>query len=122
MLNTGKIYNVGLDSLVNEIHEYYKLLNREDYYHKDNRERTLDLQYDCKYGWNDFVYDYKNDKLKAIKKHSWLFDESSKNYIDYKLYIDSAHALIVRSRERFNGLRKASSHLINSIQNRLKKN
>lgn len=119
MLNTGKIYNIGSDSLINEIHEYYKLLNREDYYHKYNLERTSDLQYDCKYGWNDFVYDYKIDKLEAIKKHSWLFDESSKNYIDYKLYIDSAHELIVRSRQRIDGLRKASTHLINSIESRL---
>lgn len=122
MLNTGKIYNVGSDSLINEIHEYYKLINREDNYHKNNRERTLDLFYDCKYGWNDFIYDYSNDKLKAIEKHSWLFDASSKNYIDYKLYIKNAYALIVRSIERVHGLKEASTHLINSIENRLKTN
>ena len=82
----------------------------------------MNLFYECKYGWNDFIYDYRYDKLKAIKKHTWLFNESSKDYIDYKLYINDAHELIVRSRQRIDGLRKVSIHMINSIEARLKKN
>ncbi len=119
MKNTGKLYNIGSDSLVTKINVYYKLLEREDYYHKASISDVFDLQNECKYGWELFRSDYYLNKSKALKKHTWLLDSSTKHYTDVLFYFLEARKVTRRNIERMQGMRAASNDLIKSIEKEL---
>ena len=119
MKNTGKLYNIGSDSLITKINVYYKLLEREDYYHKARINQVHELRLQCKYGWNLFRSDYYLNKSEALKKHTWLKDSTSKHYTDVLFYFLEARSTSRRNIERMRGMRAASKELISSIENEL---
>jgi len=114
--NTGKLYNIGSDSLITKINVYYKLIEREDYYHKDGVNIVRDFRLECKYGWNLFRSDYYLNKSEALKKHAWLKDPTSKHYTDVLFYFLEARGVSRRSMQRMQGIREASNHLIKAIK------
>ena len=122
MKNTGKLYNIGSDSLITKINVYYKLLEREDYYHKASINVVFNLKDECKYGWEKFRSDYYLNKSEALKKHTWLLDSSSKHYTDVLFYFLEARKTSRRSIERMQGMRAASNDLIKSIEKELDSN
>ncbi|WP_223033038.1 hypothetical protein [Hanstruepera marina] len=116
MINTGKLYNLGSDSLIGEINEYYKLIEREDYYNKKQIIRTNDLYFQCKYGWVNLVNDYRLKSGVNLADYPWLSDKTSKEYVNLRTYWSKAHAVIKRSRERMDGIRMRSYKLKEHIQ------
>ncbi len=114
--NTGKLYNIGSDSLITKINVYYKQLEREDFYHNAQVKKVNDLNFECKYGWRLFRSDYYLNKSEALKKHPWLQDPSSKHYTDALFYFLEARRVARRSIERMQGMRAASNDLIQSIE------
>ena len=116
MKNTGKLYNIGSDSLITKINVYYKLLEREDYYHKASINVVFNLEDECKYGWKKFRSDYYLNTSEALKKHTWLLDSSSKHYTDVLFYFLEARKVTGRNIQRMQGMRAASNDLIQSIE------
>ncbi len=121
MINTGRLYNIGSDSLVNEINKYYNLIDRENNYNNRQIQDVLNLQSACKYGWNNFIQSYSLDKELATNNNQWLFDVSSKNYIDYKTYLDKAKTVLMRSRDRIKSINQMSEKLTQLINNTVSK-
>ena len=119
MKNTGKLYNIGSDSLITKINVYYKLLEREDYYHKASINNVFSLKDQCKYGWEKFRSDYYLNKSEALKKHTWLLDSSSKNYADVLFYFLEARSVTRRNIQRMQGMREASNDLVKIIATEL---
>ena len=119
MKNTGKLYNIGSDSLITKINVYYKLIEREDYYHKASIKDVFNLKDQCKYGWEKFRSDYYLNKSEALKKHTWLLDSSSKNHADVLFYFLKARSVTRRNIQRMQGMRAASKESISSIENEL---
>ena len=119
MISTGRLYDLGSDNLINEIHKYYKLLDREDYYHKVNVQTFLTELSACKYGWNSFTETYDIDSTSSIQNNQWLFDKFSRHYVDYRTYIKTGLGTIRRSRVRIQDQREASEALIISINQML---
>ena len=119
MKNTGKLYNIGSDSLITKINVYYKQLEREDYYHKRGVESVRDFKDACKYGWNLFRSDYYLNKSQALKSHTWLLNRTSKHYKDLLFYFLEARAVARRGIRRMQGIREASNDLVKSIETEL---
>jgi predicted AlkP superfamily phosphohydrolase/phosphomutase len=119
MISTGSLYNLGSENLINEIHKYYKLIDREDYYHKLNVQEFLAELSACKYGWNSFAEIYAIDKTSSIQDNKWLFDRTSTHYVNYRIFLKTGLKTIKRSRVRIRDLREASEALVIMIDQNL---
>ena len=120
MINTGNLYQIGSNPLINKINAYYRLINKEDNYHIELINRTTALQDDCQ-NWNYFLIKYESNKEQAISNNSWLFDIQSEDYIKLTNYIKFSHYSIKRNRRRISGIMEASNELINSIEKYISK-
>jgi hypothetical protein len=119
MINTGKLYSIGSKELISQINEYYKQIEKEEYYNKQNVANTNDLYLDCKYGWVNFEIEYELDSDLNIEDYIWLFDKTSPEFINLRTYFAYAYSIIKRSRQRVGGIRKASKQLIEHINERI---
>ncbi len=86
--NTGSLYSIGSDSLVTKIQRYYQLCDRESYYNLKYSDNVNRLKDKCYEGFYDFKYLYQKNPEMALKHHQWLFDSRSKQYINFRQYID----------------------------------
>jgi hypothetical protein len=83
LLNTGKLYSFGSDSLIKAVKDYYKRYEREKYYNemwKNVGIKGLDLY---QRAMIRLINDYKfSPETFSLHNYPWVFDKNSKNYID----------------------------------------
>ena len=86
LLNTGKLYSLGSEDLVEAIQNYYKLCERETEYQKQNIEDMERGLIKFEDGFNLLFMDYEhipNDF--NIKNYPYYFNKDSKEYKNYQL-------------------------------------
>ena len=89
--NTGSLYAIGSDSLIQSIQNYYQLCDRESFYNLEFGKVTSNRQEKCYEGWYNFKYEYELKPKEAIKNHQWIFDPKSMHYIYLRQYVDNAN-------------------------------
>ncbi len=119
MQNTGKLYNIGSDTLITEITKYYNFIDAQDVYHTKSLDQVMEDWRECKYGWHSFENDYELNPEEAIKKHAWLKDKDSKNYRDIHMYIMKGNNVTKANRKRLQDIKDKSLNLINLIKSEL---
>jgi len=82
MKNTGMLYKLNSDSLLNAIEAYYKLCERENYYIiKINDGVVLNTNIDINKGITKAKYDYEAKGLDyALQNNAWLLNKQSEEY------------------------------------------
>lgn len=84
LTHNGRLNSLGTDTLEAAIERYYRRLAREQVYISMRNDRVLKRWQECKYGYGDLEIDYSNKGIDAFRNHSWIFQPTSKNYIDLK--------------------------------------
>jgi hypothetical protein len=86
LLNTGKLYSLGSEKLINAIQYYYKMCERETEYHKvnvNNINKGLDH---FNNGFANFFMDYKRSpNTFNLDNYPFYFDKNSKEYKNFQL-------------------------------------
>mgnify|MGYP006901761089 FL=1 len=123
LLNTGKLYSLGYDSLIKAVKVYYKRYEREKYYNemwKDLGFKGLDLYQQAMFS---LIADHKfTPETFSLRNYPWVFDKNSKNYIDLQLGIGK---LLLNQNQDLNkciSLKEDTNKLIEIIEKELKKN
>ena len=121
LLNTGKLYSFGSDSLIKTVKDYYKRYEREKYYNemrKNGGVKGNDLVQRAMMRLN---FDYHvTPETFSLHNHPWVFDKNSKNYFDLQLgilkfYINQDHVL-----NKCIELKEDTNKLIEIIEKELK--
>ena len=89
--NTGSLYAVSSDSVIQSIQNYYQLCERESFYNLEFGKVTSNRQEKCYEGWYNFKYDYERKPKEAVKNHQWIFDPKSIHYIYLKQFVYEAY-------------------------------
>ena len=87
LLNTGNLYAVGSDSLVEKIQQYYQRYKRQKFYNTEIGTKVADLQKACSLGYIDFEYWYQKNPENAIAENSWIYEPKSENYVSFRIYM-----------------------------------
>lgn len=89
--NTGSLYAIGSDSLIQSIQNYYQLCEREAFYNLEFGVVTSNRQEKCYEGWYNFKYEYELNPKEAVKNNQWIFDKKSIHYIYLRQYVENAN-------------------------------
>ena len=122
LLNTGKLYTIGSDSLINAINNYFKLCESEERYNISNNENYNRAYDSMDKGLGIMLQDYQLDKVNFdINNYPWFFDKTSEEYLNIRLGM--CKMLEVQKLNLFKMMRikKQSDKLISTIQKTLKK-
>lgn len=113
MKNTGRLYSLGSDSLLNAIEHYYRLCERESYYvTMINAEVRSQIIVDINRGWFKAQQDFLTlGKAFAIKDNPWLFDKSSDEYNALRRQFGFVNFNLDNVINRIDGLTKATEQL-----------
>ncbi|MDT0554098.1 hypothetical protein RM519_12630 [Urechidicola sp. P050] len=87
--NTGSLYSLASDNLVTEIQRYYQLCERESFYNLEYSKDVITLRDKCFDGWYDFVYWHKKNPEEAFKRHPWINNPTSNEYIEFRQFIEA---------------------------------
>ncbi len=123
MKNTGMLYKLGSDKLLNEIETYYRLCDRESFYVIEiNKEVHSQIQSNINSGWFKVQQDYYTfGKETTIKDNPWIFDKHSQEYKNTRRQITYASYFTKNILSRVNRLIDSSEKLQESIREELKK-
>jgi hypothetical protein len=121
LINTGKLYTLGSDSLINAIKNYYKRCEREDLYNKantENMDKGMELMRD---GLKKLELDFKMDSVHFnIDNYPWFFERTSEKYQNLQIGLE----LMVRGQtanfNKMNQIIQYSDSLIVKIKTELK--
>jgi hypothetical protein len=123
LLNTGKLYSLGSDSLIKAVKLYYKRYEREKYYNemwKNLGFKGFDLYQQAMFS---LTADHKfTPEIFSLRNYPWVFDKNSKNYIDLQLGIGK---LLFNQNHDLNkciSLKEDTNKLIEVIEKELKEN
>lgn len=122
MKNTGRLYNLGSDTLLNAIETYYRLCERESHYvSMINSEVRSKILADISKGRFKAEQDFLTmGEAFAIDDNPWLFDKNSKEYNTLRREIGFANSFLKSIKLRINRVTEASEHLKAIIENTLK--
>lgn len=84
LLNTGKLYSLASDSLITDIKNYYKRLQREDLYNKENQKIVDEGNNLFRNNASEILMDIQFDESFSLKNYPWYFDKTSKPYKDFQ--------------------------------------
>ncbi|HEY5686909.1 MAG TPA: hypothetical protein VIS27_01230 [Yeosuana sp.] len=122
LLNTGKLYTIGSDSLINAINNYFKLCESEEMYNISNNENYTRAYNSMDKGLGILLQDYQLEKANFdINNYPWFFHKTSEEYLNIRLGM--SRMLEVQKLNLFKMMRikKQSDILIRRIQKTLKK-
>lgn len=124
MKNTGRLYKLGSEKLLNEIETYYRLCEREEFYVLQiNNEVHLQIKNDINNGWYKVQQDYYTfGKELTIKDNPWLFDRQSQEYKNISRQVNYANFYTKNILKRVNRLIDSSEKLQEIIKIELNKN
>jgi hypothetical protein len=121
LLNTGKLYSFGSDSLIKAVKDYYKRYEREKYYNemwKNGGVKGNDL---VERAMVRIYMDYSfNPETFSLHNHPWVFDKNSKNYFDLQLGIMKFYINQDRVLNKCIELKEYTNKLIEIIEKELK--
>jgi len=122
MKNTGRLYNLGSDTLLNAIETYYRVCERESYYvSKINAEVRSQIVADISKGRFKAEQDILTmGEAFAIEDNPWLFDKKSKDYNTLRREIGFANTYLKDTKLRINRVIDASEQLKSIIEDALK--
>jgi hypothetical protein len=122
LLNTGKLYSFGSDSLIKAVKYYYKRYEREKYYNeifKNEGFKGLDLY---QRAMIKLANDYKfSPETFSLLNYPWVFDKNSKNYIDLQLSIEKFNLNQNHDLNKCISLKEETNKLIEIIKIELKR-
>jgi hypothetical protein len=88
LLNTGKLYSFGSDSLIKAVKDYYKRYEREIYYNEMWKNMGVKGQDLYLGAMIRLINDHRfSPETFSLHNYPWVFDKNSKNYIDLQLGI-----------------------------------
>ena len=121
MKNTGRLYRLGSDSLLNAIETYYRLCERESHYvTMMNAEVRSQIIPDINKGQFKARQDLMIiGRAFAIKDNPWLFNKSSEEYNALRRQIGFANSYLENVKDRINRLIEASEELKIKIEDAL---
>jgi hypothetical protein len=121
LLNTGKLYSFGSDSLIKAVKDYYKRYEREKYYNemwKNVGIKGLDLY---QRAMIRLINDYKfSPETFSLHNYPWVFDKNSKNYIDLQRSIEKYRINQSLDLNKCISLKEDTNKLIEIIEKELK--
>jgi hypothetical protein len=121
LLNTGKLYSLGSDSLTKAIKRYYKRYERESYYNetwKDEGFEGFDLYQQAMFILNA---DHKfTPETFSVRNYPWVFDKNSKNYLDLQLGIGKLLMSQSHDLNKCISLKEDTNKLVEIIEKELK--
>lgn len=98
LLNTGKLYTLGSDTLVTAIKEYYKRCEREDQYNKANTRGMYGASHSIESSIRMMRLDHRQDSANfSLDDYPWFYDRSSEKYRTLQLALD-----IMRETQSYN--------------------
>ncbi|MFT7252585.1 MAG: hypothetical protein ACI9FW_002347 [Flavobacterium sp.] len=121
LLNTGKLYSFGSDSLIKAVKDYYKRYEREKYYNEVRKNEGVkgnDLYQRAMMRLN--IDYYFNPETFSLHNHPWVFDKNSKNYFDLQLGIVKFYQSQYQDLNRCIELKEDTNKLIEIIEKELK--
>jgi len=87
--NTGKLYSLGSDTLVEAITTYYKRGERESLYNVQNSKDVTDGLIKYEDGFGKLMMDYYRDSLNFnLNNYPFYTNKNSKEYNDYQIGMD----------------------------------
>jgi hypothetical protein len=88
LINSGKLYTVGSDTLVMAIATYYQICERETEYNLSNNKLVDDGFIKFEDGFGKLMLDYQMDSLNFnINNYPFYSDKNSKEYKDFQIGI-----------------------------------
>jgi hypothetical protein len=121
LLNTGKLYSFGSDSLIKAVKDYYKRYEREKYYNemwKNVGIKGLDLY---QRAMIKLINDHKfSPETFSLHNYPWVFDKNSKNYIDLQRGIEKFRINQSLDLNKCISLKEDTNKLIEIIEKELK--
>ena len=121
LINTGKLYTLGSDTLIMAIKKYYKRCDREDLYNKRN-SGNMDAGFTLiENSYSKLILDFERDSINFnIKSYPWYFDKTSENYQNLQIALIKIIRGQSANRYKMNEIYKYSDSLIEIIQSELK--
>ena len=122
MKNTGRLYKLGSDSLLDEIETYYRLCDRENYYVLQiNKEVHSQIRRNINNGLFKVQQDYYTfGKEVTMKDNPWIFNSQSDEYKNIMREVNYATFFTKNILSRVNRLIDSSEKLQESIREELK--
>ncbi|MFT6869548.1 MAG: hypothetical protein ACJA2L_000796 [Polaribacter sp.] len=121
LLNTGKLYSFGSDSLVKAVKDYYKRYEREKYYNemwKNMGVKGHDLYLGAMI---KLINDHRfSPETFSLHNYPWVFDKNSKNYNDLQLGIEKFRINQRIDLTKCISLKEDTNKLIETIEKELK--
>jgi len=122
LLNTGKLYTLGSDSLINSINNYFKLCESEERYNDSNNEVAAEDINLMRRGLGLMIQDYQMDKSNFdINNYPWFFDKASEEYLNIKIGMDNLFLSQKLNLFKMNRIIQETDTLISTIQIALNK-
>jgi hypothetical protein len=121
LLNTGKLYSFGSDSLIKAVKDYYKRYEREKYYNEMNANEGVKGNDLFQRAMMRLDIDYRfNPETFSLHNHPWVFDKNSKNYFDLQLGIMKYYINQSQDLKKCIELKEDTNKLIEIIEKELK--
>jgi hypothetical protein len=121
LLNTGKLYSFGSDSLIKAVKDYYKRYEREKYYNEMNANEGVKGKDLFQRAMMRLDIDYiLNPETFSLHNHPWVFDKNSKNYFDLQLGIMKYYSNQSQDLKKCIELKEDTNKLIEIIEKELK--
>ncbi|PTM11594.1 MAG: hypothetical protein DA407_01205 [Bacteroidetes bacterium] len=120
LLNTGKLYALGSDTLVNAITNYYKLVEREVLYNNANAQIVENTFLELNKGFLKLRLDYKMDPENfKLTNYPYYFNSNSKEYQDLQIGIDVMKSYQELNLRKAKDLVKATEKMIATVSSEL---
>jgi hypothetical protein len=122
LLNTGKLYTIGSDSLVKAITNYFKLCESEEIYNHYNSAEVVIGYNSMDKGLGIMIQDYQMDKSNFnINNYPWFFDKVSEQYLNIRIGINKMFKYQKLNLYKMNLIEQQTDTLINIIQKSIDK-
>ena len=121
LLNTGKLYSFGSDSLIKAVKDYYKRYEREKYYNEVRKNEGVKGNDLYQRAMMRLSIDYYfNPETFSLHNYPWVFDKNSKNYIDLQRGIEKFRINQSLDLNKCISLKEDTNKLIEIIEKELK--
>jgi hypothetical protein len=118
--NTGKLYSIGSETLVEGITAYYKIGERESDYNLVNSNQVDDGFTKFEDGFGKLMLDYHMDSLNFnLKNYPFYSDKNSKEYKDFQIGMDAIGGGQHQNMIKMKYLISSTNKLKNLIKNEL---
>jgi len=117
--NTGALYDIGTDSLIEKIELYYQLCERESQYNEVYAKDVVAARERCAHGWIYLEHKMRYGAKDPEKVYSWLFDPESEQNVNLKLFTNRAQYHSFFMSRSLREIRTESQKLIVSIEEEL---